>query len=283
MYTFEERYNFYTNNLFNNKTSLNFNISKNYLNRYQNSPYLYEVNDINFNKDTKKYIVEILNDGYNNPGFPCFHKAKLANENNFAILSLKTYYYRHWNLKNKDKHEWNDKIPDIFWRGATTGYNHAINRYTFMQMYFNKYNIGFINTFYWNHEKVKNYVKKSVDYDEYTKYKYLISIEGNDKDSGLNWKLNSNSLVIMRKPFIISWLMESKLEPYVHYVPLKDDFSDLDEIYQWCLDNDDKCKEIVKNANKFMDNFKDIELENKLENTIYKDYLKYVNFKLLDN
>ncbi len=33
------------------------------------------------------------------------------------------------------------------------------------------------------------------------------------------------------------------LKPYIHYVPVKSDLSDLIEKIQWCRDNDEKCKE----------------------------------------
>jgi len=45
------------------------------------------------------------------------------------------------------------------------------------------------------------------------KYKYILSIEGNDVASGLKWQLYSNSVVFMRKPKIVSWAMEDKLIP----------------------------------------------------------------------
>ena len=61
-----------------------------------------------------------------------------------------------------------------------------------------------------------------------------MSIEGNDKDSGLQWKLNSNSVVFMPRPTKISWLMEDTLVPGKHYILIKDDFSDIDEKFKWC-------------------------------------------------
>ena len=103
-------------------------------------------------------------------------------------------------------------------------------------------------------------------------YKYQISIPGNDKDSGLNWKLASNSVVLMAHPKIESWLMEGLLQPYVHYVPLKDDYSDLDEILDWCKSNDDKCKEIVINAQQFMRQFQDFNNEILIFNMIKDHY-----------
>ncbi len=41
------------------------------------------------------------------------------------------------------------------------------------------------------------------------------------------------------------------LKPYIHYVPVKSDLSDLIEKIQWCRDNDEKCKEISQEALKF--------------------------------
>jgi hypothetical protein len=43
----------------------------------------------------------------------------------------------------------------------------------------------------------------------------------------------------------------SGLEAWVHYVPIKDDFSDLIEKIQWLKKNDDKAKEIAKNGQAF--------------------------------
>ena len=71
--------------------------------------------------------------------------------------------------------------------------------------------------------------------------------------------------------------MEGALEPYVHYVPLKDDFSDLDDIVAWCENNDDKCKEISVNARKHMEQFMDEDNEFLLHKLLCKWYKKNVS------
>ena len=109
------------------------------------------------------------------------------------------------------------------------------------------------------------------------KYKYIVSVEGNDKDSGLNWKLNSNSVILMAKPRITTWLMETTLLPDVHYVLLKDDYSDLKEKYIWCEKNKDKCKEIIKNANKFMQQFSNEKKEQEIEEAVINKYFALTN------
>jgi len=109
------------------------------------------------------------------------------------------------------------------------------------------------------------------------KYKYILSVEGNDKDSGINWKLNSNSLVLMAKPRVTSWLMETTLIPNYHYVLLKDDFSDLLEKVIWCHNHPNECKQIVKNANEFMKQFANPIMEQQIEEAVINKYFQLTN------
>jgi hypothetical protein len=66
--------------------------------------------------------------------------------------------------------------------------------------------------------------------------------------------------------------METTLIPNYHYVLVKDDFSDLEKKLNWCNKNQNKCKEIIKNANTFMSQFSDIDKENNLELNVIKKY-----------
>lgn len=45
------------------------------------------------------------------------------------------------------------------------------------------------------------------------------------------------------------------LQPYVDHVPVKADLSDLEEKIRWCRQNDDKCREIAKNALDFYEKY----------------------------
>lgn len=132
------------------------------------------------------------------------------------------------------------------WRGVTTGSQlEPANRFDLVTKYFS----AICN----RKEKYSKYVKSKMTIHEMLKYKYIISVNGNDKDSGINWKLASNSVVFMAKPKYISWLMESELVPNYHYVLLDDDFSNLIEKLEWCNKHPEICKQIIKNAHDFMD------------------------------
>jgi hypothetical protein len=120
------------------------------------------------------------------------------------------------------------------------------------------------------------YFKNFMSIQDLKKYKYIISVEGNDKDSGLAWKLQSNSVVFMPKPKITSWLMEESLMPNVHYIQLMDDFSDLKEKFEWCQDNQNKCKEIIKNAQEHIFQFGDISREAKIQKQVIQNTLNLI-------
>lgn len=42
-----------------------------------------------------------------------------------------------------------------------------------------------------------------------------------------------------------SWAMEELLEPWVHYIPLNEDLSDVEEKMQWVIDNDNEARRIA--------------------------------------
>jgi Glycosyl transferase family 90 len=65
-----------------------------------------------------------------------------------------------------------------------------------------------------------------------------------DAGTGLKWALFSNSVVMMTPPKYTSWAMEELLEPWVHYIPLNEDLSDVAEKMKWVLDNDVSAQDI---------------------------------------
>jgi hypothetical protein len=79
-------------------------------------------------------------------------------------------------------------------------------------------------------------------------YKYILDIDGNSCTwDATAWKLNSGSVILKTESRWRQWFYDDYL-PWVHYVPIKDDFSNLQEMYQWCEENQDKCREIITNA-----------------------------------
>jgi len=84
-------------------------------------------------------------------------------------------------------------------------------------------------------------------------YKGIIMIEGNDVASGLKWALLSQSVVLMPIPKHTSWCMEELLEPWVHYIPLDDFATNVEERMQWVVDNDQEAQLISEQATLWME------------------------------
>lgn len=210
----------------------------------------------------------------------CFVKNRTVNDNKPTILRSLNFQ-RHWKyFYNKPNDiEYEQKINRIFWRGTTTGKEtNKGNRFQLMKQWFggsDNIDIAFSHICQGKDEYAE-YVKGKVEIHEFLKYKYILSVEGNDKDSGISWKLNSNSLIFMTRPTKVSWLMEDKLIPDYHYILLKDDFSDLLEKYEWCENNPEQCIEIINNANNYMRLFDDNQHEEQIEKQVLDEYFKRV-------
>ncbi len=82
------------------------------------------------------------------------------------------------------------------------------------------------------------------------KYKYLVNVDGHVAAYRLSLELESGTCILLANSKYRLWYRDM-LKPFVHYVPVKHDLSDLIEKIKWCKNNDDKCKKISENAMEF--------------------------------
>ncbi|MGL1887005.1 MAG: glycosyl transferase family 90 [Reichenbachiella sp.] len=208
-------------------------------------------------------------------GIPCIRKSRRGNDDISVI-----YNFRSLRLTSPcetvQKHDisWKDKKENAVWRGATTGVE---QRASFVERYFDKYDVGFATTKQKQH--LQHLKRSKISIQRQLEYKYIISLEGNDVASNLRWVLASNSIPIMPKPFWQSWIMEDKLEPFVHYLELKDDLSNLEELIDWAKNNDKECEQIALNGKLFMSQFLDEENDIPVQKLLLEEYAKRVSYK----
>ena len=237
-------------------------------------------------RDYSRYLVDIANDFkdkfilysmgdqiHNREELPVICKATTLNHTH---IITKLNHHRHWgyipNVAENDI-EYEKKKNSIVWRGVTTGFlrrNPIVERYHSHPIF----NIGFNKIM--PKYTPKHPAKCDLSIKEQLEYKFILSIEGNDVASGLKWQLYSNSVVIMAKPTRISWAMEDKLIPYIHYIPVKDDYSDLDEVFKWALAHELVCRAISKNAKAFISQFLNESSEQEIHRRILKRYFQNV-------
>lgn len=114
-------------------------------------------------------------------------------------------------------------------------------------------------------EKLKPLIKPQIPLKDCMKHRYILCIEGNDGCSAFSWALASNCVPIHTYPFSSATHFMNGLQPYVHFVPVKRDGSDLQEAWQWCQENEEKCKQIAQNGREHMKPMQDKELCLKVE------------------
>ena len=214
--------------------------------------------DVRFYRD-KFVVTHTRKHGYKNQViFP------LLNHNNPKWISIKDH---------EPEQPFREKINGLVWRGGTLGdfYGQGLDhhlRYLFLNKTWDihdEIDMGFSTFAGWTYEQNKEafhrYQKPFMTHHEITQYKFVLNLEGHDFASSFQTMLASNSCPLHNYPF--SWetyFFARGLEPYVHFVPVKSDGSDLVQQYEWCMNNLDKCEVIAQNGKRYMEPYLDEEL-----------------------
>ncbi len=105
------------------------------------------------------------------------------------------------------------------------------------------------------------------------RYKFLLAIPGNDCASNIFWVLRSNSILMMVDS---EWetALHAGLQPWVHYVPVKANIEDILEKHNKLLSDESLCREIISNAQQFMQWIIDPTFRDQLDHYSLKNYLK---------
>lgn len=180
---------------------------------------------------------------------------------------------------------WNKKIGKAVFRGATTGsgVTAATNqRLRALEIGYQHRDVLDIGITKWNLRprklenseylqtieptfskviklKGKDYPKANkLSLQEQSQYKYILTLEGHVAGYRLSYELSSGSVVLLAASQWQMWYYPF-LKAYEHYVPVKEDLSDLLSQIEWCKANDDKCARIADNARAFYNKYLDTE------------------------
>jgi hypothetical protein len=181
------------------------------------------------------------------------------------------------------RYPWELKLNQVIWRGATTGYPfmESLNRLTVapprMGGVFSVENFldfprtkaislsvqfpSLINARYTTlcqcvdcdgiQSQYSQYFAPLLSIAQHLQYKYLLLIDGNSAAySRAYWQLFSNSAIIKQDSDAVQWYSKA-LRPYVHYIPVRSDLSDLVDVIDWAMQHDDQAKEISVEAQNF--------------------------------
>jgi hypothetical protein len=201
----------------------------------------------------------------NQPTLTIVKSRPIDHSGNSVVMKLDAL--RHYYFVN-DQLPFSEKKDEAVWRG----YIHKENRRSLVEKFHNhpKCNIGNIPL----HNENPDWAKPFISIEEQLKYKFIISIEGHDVATNLKWIMSSNSLCFMPTPKFETWFMEGKLIPNVHYVHIKDDYSDMLEKMEYYSKNQEEALTIIKNAQAWVAQFLDEKLEKIISLKVLEAYFK---------
>jgi hypothetical protein len=108
-----------------------------------------------------------------------------------------------------------------------------------------------------------------LEWKDFLEYKYLPAADGvMCAAPAVQWRLLSGSAMLMQEMCGIQWFYRA-IQPYIHYIPVKADFSDLVEKLVWAQSHDAECKKIAEASSDFA-----------MKNLMYDDVLLYVGLVL---
>ncbi|MFI3277136.1 glycosyl transferase family 90 [Vibrio sp.] len=209
------------------------------------------------------------------PEEPSFLKSRPIEGDNRNSVLLKLNAIRHYRFVNDEK-QYEDKSDMLVWRG--TGFRP--NRRVLLSTHFNnpRCNVGRVDTQDKDPEQL-SYLTPPMSIQEQLNYKFILSLEGMDVATNLKWIMSSNSLCFTPKLVYETWFMEGQLQAGVHFIEVKDDFSDLDEKMDYYLAHPEEAKAIINNAQQWVAQFKDAKREKILSLMVADKYFAHTKTK----
>ena len=223
-------------------------------------------NKVDFIYSTKDNIDSFV--AKKNPPYPTFVKSRPIGSNNQNSILLKLNRVKLFHFI-KDPKKFENKKNQAVWRGDIRNNPH---REYFVK---NFYRTPFFDIGQTSPKQDVAWRKSFMSIKDQLDFKFIFCLEGKCISTNLYWAMSSNSVCIMPQPKYESWFMEGKLKDGVHYIKVKDDFSDAEKKIEFYNNNNDKCLEIIDNANKFVEQFKNSKQERLIQLLILKQYFQF--------
>ena len=134
-----------------------------------------------------------------------------------------------------------DVMPKICWRGAARMESRR-NLCKLTQKY-----PDYIDAY---HVGGENQQHRMSLFDTFKNYKYVIDTQAFGFSGRLKYLLLSGRLLFLQCHYH-KCFFEKSLDPWVHYIPVAYDFSDIIEKIKWAKSNEEECKQIIDNALNF--------------------------------
>lgn len=116
--------------------------------------------------------------------------------------------------------------------------------------------------------------------EKQSQYKFIIHIPGNVCAFRLTQELSMGCCILLVESEYKMWYFH-RLKPYVHYVPVKKDLSNLIQQIKWCHQNDQKAKMIAQQALQFYKTYLNkMEISRYMSNVLWKSSNHIGNYSM---
>lgn len=276
----------------------------------------YHIPNISFFIDLEDDDRNLYHPMVKDKGFPVFvfAKDKTQSDSNKHILFPDDYtiadrgygYWEGWSsISNKvllynEKYPWNTKRSKLFWRGKKSDYfeggPYQTPRQTLIDLSI-KYPDMIDASFHVKPtvtssriiekiHSVRDFIMKKlgvggfVKNEEFHKYKLLINVDGATSTfPGFLQRLLTNVVTIKQETDNEQWFYDA-VKPWVHYVPVKKNLSDLIEKIEWIKNNDAEAKKIADQSTEFVQNNLMMDHIDMYIVALLTEYAKLQQFKL---
>lgn len=163
------------------------------------------------------------------------------------------------------KSPWETKINKLFWRGSGTDNHYTPQNWKraprgrlvyLSHKHPELIDAGFFHMHPWHVDNESEFwkiigKKELIPLEEVPHYKYSIDLDGTTCSyPGLMWKLLMNS-VVFKQDSENEMYFYSQLKPWVHYIPVKRNLSDLLDKLSWARKHDEEAQKIAENGRNF--------------------------------
>ena len=156
---------------------------------------------------------------------------------------------------------WKNKEQMLFWRGGCNGEKNFYSDYgqwMSSREYICAQNASSIHTNMKITRNIGNSLKSvrdkidiygaEVSNSEYGLFKYFPDLNGSVRAWGTIMRHLQGMLVLREKRQSKSLAFDNYMTPWVEYVPVENNFANVGEVLEWCLEHDKDCMEIALNG-----------------------------------
>jgi len=147
---------------------------------------------------------------------------------------------------------WDQKIEKLFWRGRDSR-RERLKLVELAHEYPDAINASITAYFFFREEESRLGKSSYVSFFDFFDHKYQLNIDGTVAAYRLPYLLAGGGVVFKQESSYYEHFYTG-LEPWVHYIPVAQDLSDLIARIDWARKNDQKAKQISESALQFAQN-----------------------------